>query len=52
MDSVGFWANGSKLCGNCRFPQNFHTRESGEVTVFCAVLRVAVFFFGVLDILE
>ena len=22
-----------KLCGNCTFPQNFHTRELGEVTV-------------------
>ena len=26
-----------KLCGNCAFPQNFHTRKSGEITVFFAV---------------
>ena len=26
-----------KLCGNCAFPQNFHTRKSDEVTVFFAV---------------
>ena len=23
-----------KLCGNCAFSQNFHTRKSGEITVF------------------
>ena len=27
-----------KLCGNCAFPQNFHTRKLVEITVFCAVL--------------
>ena len=26
-----------KLCGNCVFPQNFHTRKLGEITVFYAV---------------
>ena len=26
-----------KLCGNCAFPQNFHTRKSGEIMVFFAV---------------
>ena len=26
-----------KLCGNCAFPQNFHTRKLGENTVFYAV---------------
>ena len=26
-----------KLCGNCAFPQNFHTRKLGEITVFIAV---------------
>ena len=26
-----------KLCGNCAFPQNFHTRRSGEITIFYAV---------------
>ena len=25
-----------KLCGNCAFPQNFHTRKLGEITVFFA----------------
>ena len=24
-------------CGNCAFPQNFHTRKLGEITVFYAV---------------
>ena len=24
-------------CGNCAFPQNFHTRKSGEITVFFAM---------------
>ena len=27
----------SQLCGNCAFPQNFHTKELGEITVFYAV---------------
>ena len=27
-----------KLCGNCGFPRNFHTRKSGEITVFFAVV--------------
>ena len=26
-----------KLCGNCPFPQNFHTRKLGEITVFYAL---------------
>ena len=26
------------LCGNCAFPQNFHTRKLGEITAFYAVL--------------
>ena len=26
-----------KLCGNCAFPQNFHTMKLGEITVFYAV---------------
>ena len=25
-----------KLCRNCAFPQNFHTRKLGEITVFYA----------------
>ena len=29
-----------KLCGNCVFPQNFHTRKSDEITAFYAVLLV------------
>ena len=24
-------------CGNCAFPQNFHTRKLAEITVFYAV---------------
>ena len=27
-----------KLCGNCAFPQNVHTRKVGEITVFYAVI--------------
>ena len=26
-----------KLCGNCAFPKNFHTKKLGEITVFFAV---------------
>ena len=32
-----YYANCPKLCGNCAFPQNFHTRKLGEITVFYAV---------------
>ena len=28
-----------KLCGNCTFPQNFHTMKLGEITVFYAVIH-------------
>ena len=35
--SAQFRANRSKLCGNCAFPQNFHTSKLGEITVFLAV---------------
>ena len=35
--SAEFRANRPKLCGNCAFPQNFHTRKVGEITVFSAV---------------
>ena len=30
--------NRPKLCGNCAFPQSFHTRKSSEITVFFAVV--------------
>ena len=36
--SAEFWANRPKLCGNCAFPKNFHTRKLGEITVFYAAL--------------
>ena len=36
--SVEFQVIRSKLCGNCAFPQNFHTRKLDEITVFHAVL--------------
>ena len=29
--------NRPKLCGNCAFPQNFHTRKWGETTIFFTV---------------
>ena len=32
-----FRANHPKLSRNCAFPQNFHTRKLGEITVFFAV---------------
>ena len=31
-------SNRPKLCGNCAFPQIFHTRKLGENTVFYAVM--------------
>ena len=31
------WNFVPKLCGNCAFPQIFHTRKLGEITVFYAV---------------
>ena len=30
-----------KLCRNCAFPKNFHTRKSCEITVFYAIKEVA-----------
>ena len=30
-------ANRPKLCGNCAFPQSFHTRKLDEITVFFVV---------------
>ena len=35
--SAEFWANRPKLCGKCAFPQKFHTRKFGEITIFLAV---------------
>ena len=32
-----------KLCGNCVFPQNFHTRKLGEIMVFFAVRGYVIF---------
>ena len=34
---IVFRAIHPKLCGDCAFPQNFHTRKSGEMTVFFVV---------------
>ena len=36
--SAQFRAIRPKLCGNCAFPQNFHTRKLGEISVFYAVV--------------
>ena len=33
------------LCGNCAFPQNFHTGKLVEITVFYAVNFLAVHYF-------
>ena len=30
--------NYAKLCKNCAFPQNFHTKKLGEITIFYALL--------------
>ena len=30
-------ANHPKLCGNCAFEQNFHTKKLGEITLFFVV---------------
>ena len=31
---MSFRANRPKLCGNCAFPQNFHTRKLGQIRYF------------------
>ena len=36
-----YTANRPKLCGNCAFPQNFHSRKLGELMVFYAVLAMS-----------
>ena len=41
-----FRANQPKLCRNRAFPQNFHTRKFGEITVFYAVFKIE---FGILS---
>ena len=41
--SAGFGAIRPKLCGNCAFPQTFHTRKLGEITVIYAVLLTLYF---------
>ena len=33
LQSFG-WLARPKLCGNCAFPQNFHTRKLGEIVIF------------------
>ena len=35
--SAEFQVLNSKLCGNCAFPINFHTRKLGAISVFYAV---------------
>ena len=37
MERQSFHVIHQKLCGNCAFPQNFHTRKLGEITVFYTV---------------
>ena len=39
----GLWANHPKLYQNYAFPQNFHTRVLGEISVFYAVFLVRLF---------
>ena len=40
--SALFQAIRLKLCRNCAFPQNFHTRKLGEITVFLSVFAKAL----------
>ena len=35
--SAEFRVNRPKLCGNCAFSQNFHTRKLGKITMVHAV---------------
>ena len=35
----------SKLCGNCAFPWNFHTKKLGQIRVFCAVIIIVSLLF-------
>ena len=35
-----------KLCENCAFPQNLHTRKLGEITAFYAVLQMETMVIG------
>ena len=37
MEILGKFCDSPKLCVNCAFSQNFHTRKFGEITVFLAV---------------
>ena len=46
-------ANSPKLCGNCGFPQNFHTRKLGEILVFHAMnlcVKLHGFVFNAFEI--
>ena len=36
---VLFWAFYLKLCGNCAFPPNFHSKKLGEISVFYAKIE-------------
>ena len=41
--------NCPKLCGNCAFPQNFHTRKLREITVFFAVIMAKSRYEAILN---
>ena len=38
-----------KLCGNCAFPQNFHTKKLGKITVVYTVIKDVSFFWTVIN---
>ena len=42
----------SELWGNCAFPQNFHTRKFGEITVFFTVFTEHIVSFVVYGLSE
>ena len=46
---IRFRAICPKLCRNCAFPQNFHTRKLGEITIFYAVNALLEIFVGIPD---
>ena len=41
---IHFHSERPKICGNWVFPENFHTRKLGEITVFYAVLHIRLRF--------
>ena len=47
--SAEFRGNRSKLCKNCAFPQNLHTRKLGEILLFCVISENTFLKFSTYD---